>query len=161
MDIDRDLLLLLLDLLVLSKVLLELCLSHLENVALTHLALVDLHQVLDDIELIIHRNAVVHDFLLLQTELIQLIERLLDCNYGRVLVHLASRDRLRDHLREVSSRLRQESKTISVSLKFSLDLLEGRRGCLHLDLILSHTLLVWLVALLRRGPVESGSMLVA
>lgn len=117
----------------------------LEDFTLVRLVLVDLHELLDGVQIVVHGHAIVHDFLLALPDLLKLIELLLDADHRRIVCHVLGAGGLRDHASQLLARFREQGETLLVPLKHRLDL--SVSGHCHIDLLLiiEQTLLVLLV----------------
>ena len=105
LDDHSDLLFLLLDGLVLSKVFSVLGLKRLENFSLASRSLVNTHQFLYGVDVIVHCHAVLHDLFLLLTALFQESELLLNFLHSWVVLDVRSICRLGDHSGQLLARL--------------------------------------------------------
>ena len=159
LDNHSDLLLLLLKSLILAEVLRVLRLISLEHLALLQRTLVYLHELLDGIELILHRHAVVHYLFLALSDLFQRSQLLFDDLHGGVLVDLARLGGTGDHGSELLACLAKQCEALLVGLKLGLELgVRGHRH-IHLLLVLCQTVLILLVDSRGRWSVEFRTVL--
>lgn len=145
LDQHRDLLLLGFVGLVLSEVLRVLGLVTLKNFLLWQRVLIDLHELLDGIELVMHGHTIVHDLLLALADGFQLVELIFDEQYGWVTLKRSWLDGLRDHLGKLLACFAEKHEALLVSIELGLDLSVSGYGHIHLAAVLHQALLVLLV----------------
>ena len=118
LDSHSNLLLLLLESLILIVVFSELVAVDSEDFLLLGLILVNLHKLLDQLKVVKHGITVVHDLLFLDTDLLELLEALLDTSHCRVLLNLASGGGLWDHGGDILAGLREKLEALLIGLVF-------------------------------------------
>lgn len=111
-----DLLLLLLDGLVLSKVLGVLGAERLEDLSLLGRVLVNLHELLNGVQVVVHGHPVLHHLFFTLSELFQPPHLLFDRYHSGVAFQLANPCRLGDHGGQLLARLAEELETLLVAI---------------------------------------------
>lgn len=159
LDHHRNLLLLLLECFVLAKMLRILRLVLLENFSFLKLARVDLHELLNCIELVLHGHSVIHDFFFALSDFLELVQRIFDCLHRRVLIDLTSRAGRRNHSSKFLTSLCEQGETLLIGLELALELRVSGHSHLHFALVLRQAVLVLLVNCGGRWPVEFGAVL--
>lgn len=159
LDYHRNLLLLGFKSLVLCEVLHVLGIIALKNFLFADCALIDLHELLDCIELIMHGHTIVHDLLLALADRFQLVKLLFDLQHSWVIFERPWLDRLRDHLGKFLACFAEQHEALLVGIEFSLDLGVSGHSHIHLAAVFDQALLVLLVDGRGWWPVELVSML--
>lgn len=161
LDTHGNPLLLLLHHLVLVVVLGELGPETSEDLILVGLVLEHLHEIFHAGKVVEHCHTVVHDFLLGHAEVLKPGKCVFDSQYRGIGLKTHSCIRLRDHGRDLCTRLAQQNKAILVRLILRGDLLICSYSHIDLVLVIHDTLLVLLVSRVRRRAIEFSAILLA
>lgn len=137
-----DILSLLLKLIILSEVSSVLILVRLEDFILRGVVLDNLHQFLDAVKLLVNRDTLSHNLILLKPDFIQLVKSILGCDDDWVLRQVVTSRRCRDHLNHLSARFAEQLEVLFVCFVFLGNRAVDRCGLAHLLLVVLNLLAV-------------------